>query len=521
MMRKHPMDITKEFQEQINTIVKDAYRQEHIYYGIACFIIVLISFFGNLLVCRICLQKCTKTNTLILSLAISDILMTIFNIPFNFFRIANFSWSFGSSMCFIVNFLQYVVVYISSYTMAIIAIQRYQSLSGFRHHFNHNYPSSSSSVVINNNNRHNPTTTTTTTTLIIHKQETITRTKSINSNNNDNDHDIEINNEIMINKDQHNRNIFNQIHQSFIQFKNLLSFYCCHCWKYCSTTTTTKTTTKTSNQSTNIMNNDGFTRRTIYILIIITWLSSALISLLFTYSSEVVAKEDIAYILHLFLLKNPDFSIPTNNNYDNNQTNNSYSNELNGQNPVASVDNHPHFQSSSSSSSSSLSPLNFDHKTMKRCRNPINENVKNFLLENFSIKADLLLTIIVFITQYFIPLAIVGYLYIEIGKIIHRQGKLCDDKGNARARIRQRKKFRRILMLIFMVAAFAICWLPLHIFHILTDAGWLQYNYRIFMVVSFIHPFCVFVHFYFPLHLFIRFFLFVSIFIHQIKIQNS
>nr|XP_046908711.1 uncharacterized protein LOC124490284 [Dermatophagoides farinae] len=234
------------------------------------------------------------------------------------------------------------------------------------------------------------------------------------------------------------------------------------------------------------MNNDGFTRRTIYILIIITWLSSALISLLFTYSSEVVAKEDIAYILHLFLLKNPDFSIPTNNNYDNNQTNNSYSNELNGQNPVASVDNHPHFQSSSSSSSSSLSPLNFDHKTMKRCRNPINENVKNFLLENFSIKADLLLTIIVFITQYFIPLAIVGYLYIEIGKIIHRQGKLCDDKGNARARIRQRKKFRRILMLIFMVAAFAICWLPLHIFHILTDAGWLQYNYRIFMVVHWI-----------------------------------
>uniref|UniRef100_A0A6P6YEN6 Probable G-protein coupled receptor 83 n=1 Tax=Dermatophagoides pteronyssinus TaxID=6956 RepID=A0A6P6YEN6_DERPT len=346
-----------QLQDQIKLMSNDTYRQERIYYGIAYFIIIIISFFGNLLVCRICLKKYTKTNSLILSLSISDLLMTVFNIPFNFFRIANFSWPFGQPMCFIVNFVQYLVVYLSSYTMAIIAIQRYQSLTGFRRH--------STSVVIDNNHNHN----------------------------------------------HNNHNSDNQIYQLYLQIKLLISsVYCCYYCKYYITK--------------QIPDNDGYTRRTIYILIIITWLLSALISLLFTYSSEVVVTEDATYLL-----------------------------------------------------------LFFDQTTLKRCRNPINKNVQQFLLENFSIKPDLFITVTVFVTQYFIPLAIVGYIYIKIGKIIQRQGKLYDNRGNAKARIRQRKKLRRILMLILMVAAFAICWLPLHLFHLLTDAGFLHYNYRIFMMV--------------------------------------
>lgn len=111
MMKLYSNDIIKQLQDQIKLMSNDTYRQERIYYGIAYFIIIIISFFGNLLVCRICLKKYTKTNSLILSLSISDLLMTVFNIPFNFFRIANFSWPFGQPMCFIVNFVQYLVVY--------------------------------------------------------------------------------------------------------------------------------------------------------------------------------------------------------------------------------------------------------------------------------------------------------------------------------------------------------------------------------------------------------------------------
>nr|XP_046908712.1 probable G-protein coupled receptor 83 [Dermatophagoides farinae] len=248
-------------------LTNDTYRNERIFYGIAYLCIIILSFFGNLLVCKICWQKLTKTNTLIISMAISDLLMTIFNIPFNFFRIVNFSWPFGQIVCFVVNFVQHCAVYISTYTMAIIALQRYYSVYRFRSAL-----------------------------------------------------------QLSIDQQQEQNHIY-------------------------------------------------------------------------------------------------------------------------------------------------------------RCRNPINNDIENFIQQTFHIKADLFKTIIVFITQYFIPLSTICYLYIEIGKIIHQQGKLCNVKGNAKTRIRQRKKNRRLLMLILMVMVFAICWLPLHLFHILIDIGLIDYNYRIFMMV--------------------------------------
>ena len=33
------------------------------------------------------------------------------------------------------------------------------------------------------------------------------------------------------------------------------------------------------------------------------------------------------------------------------------------------------------------------------------------------------------------------------------------------------------------MAVFAVCWLPLHLFHLATDAGWLPYSHRLFMAV--------------------------------------
>ena len=60
--------------------------------------------------------------------------------------------------------------------------------------------------------------------------------------------------------------------------------------------------------------------------------------------------------------------------------------------------------------------------------------------------------------------------------------------ANPKAKMRQHKKRRRILMLILVVATFAICWLPIHLFHLATDAGLLAYNYQLFMLVSELSP---------------------------------
>ena len=82
------------------------------------------------------------------------------------------------------------------------------------------------------------------------------------------------------------------------------------------------------------------------------------------------------------------------------------------------------------------------------------------------------------IFSIFFPSSSQYFFFITISVVV------IDDKGNAKTRIRQRKKNRRLLMLILMVMVFAICWLPLHLFHILIDIGLIDYNYRIFMMVS-------------------------------------
>ena len=95
------------------------------FYGL----LVLVSFFGNLLVMFVCFTNQSKTNTLILSLSMSDLLMTVFNIPFNVFRIVRQDWPFGKFLCITVPFVQVMVVYVSSYTMAVIAFYRWRSIT--------------------------------------------------------------------------------------------------------------------------------------------------------------------------------------------------------------------------------------------------------------------------------------------------------------------------------------------------------------------------------------------------------
>lgn len=312
----------KELLDQVERLQEETYRSERIFYAFAYGLIVVLSFFGNLLVCRVCLRNMTKTNALILSLAGSDLIMSCLNIPFTYFRIfsVNYSWPFGSAMCFIVNFVQHMVVYVSSYTMAIIAIQRYRSICGLQ----------------------------------FETSKTATSRSSING----------YNCQLSASK------VASRVGRWFAAM--------CH-----SCTPFTLCRQRPSRRQ------QIYSLRPIIISILVTWLLSAVISTLFTYSAAVVESPNISaeicsHYSRLAKVRTSQAKLPN----------------------LVEPEMHP---------SCSL--------VMLRCQNPVPARVEKFLA-SYSIKADLAKTIVVFVTQYFIPLTISCVLYIRIGKIISKQGKL-------------------------------------------------------------------------------------------------
>ncbi|XP_054165787.1 G-protein coupled receptor 83-like [Oppia nitens] len=95
-------------------------------------IIVLISLFGNLLVCFVIMKNKTmrtKTNILMANITISGLMITVFNIPFNIARILLNDWPFGVVLCKLLPAIQVTSVYVSTFTMTIIAIDRYQAIN--------------------------------------------------------------------------------------------------------------------------------------------------------------------------------------------------------------------------------------------------------------------------------------------------------------------------------------------------------------------------------------------------------
>ncbi|GFS75790.1 probable G-protein coupled receptor 83 [Nephila pilipes] len=71
----------------------------------------------------------SSTYVFIANLALSDILMTVLNIPFNVARILLDDWPFGSFMCSFVPLVQVTSVYVSTFTMTCIAVDRYRIIS--------------------------------------------------------------------------------------------------------------------------------------------------------------------------------------------------------------------------------------------------------------------------------------------------------------------------------------------------------------------------------------------------------
>lgn len=84
---------------------------------------------GNGLVCSVVHttpRMKTVTNYFIVNLAVGDILMTVFCVPFSFVSMLLLRyWPFGAFMCKAVNFSQAVSVLVSAYTLLAISIDRY------------------------------------------------------------------------------------------------------------------------------------------------------------------------------------------------------------------------------------------------------------------------------------------------------------------------------------------------------------------------------------------------------------
>uniref|UniRef100_A0ACB8F951 Uncharacterized protein n=1 Tax=Sphaerodactylus townsendi TaxID=933632 RepID=A0ACB8F951_9SAUR len=91
--------------------------------------VVVVGMVGNYLLVHVILhvkKMHNVTNFLIGNLALSDVAMCTTCIPFTLAYIFEpRGWIFGSSMCYFVYFMQPVTVYVSIFTLATIAVDRY------------------------------------------------------------------------------------------------------------------------------------------------------------------------------------------------------------------------------------------------------------------------------------------------------------------------------------------------------------------------------------------------------------
>ncbi|XP_048838122.1 G-protein coupled receptor 83 [Brienomyrus brachyistius] len=96
---------------------------------IAYSFIIVISLFGNILVCHVVIKNKrmhSATSLFIVNLAVADILITLLNTPFTLVRFVNSTWVFGKDMCHISRFVQYCSLHVSTLTLTAIALDRRQ-----------------------------------------------------------------------------------------------------------------------------------------------------------------------------------------------------------------------------------------------------------------------------------------------------------------------------------------------------------------------------------------------------------
>lgn len=96
---------------------------------LAYVIIILFGVFANGLICYVVMKKKklrTVRNMFIMNLAISDMVMCTFCMPFTLVKLLLKNWPLGDAMCRLIPWLQAVNVFASTMTITAIALDRYQ-----------------------------------------------------------------------------------------------------------------------------------------------------------------------------------------------------------------------------------------------------------------------------------------------------------------------------------------------------------------------------------------------------------
>ncbi|XP_057708000.1 cholecystokinin receptor [Corythoichthys intestinalis] len=94
-------------------------------------LIFFLSVFGNLLIIVVLTvnkRMRTVTNSFLLSLAVSDLMMTVFCMPFTLIPNILKDFIFGAAMCKTVSYLMGLSVSISTFSLVAIAIERYSAI---------------------------------------------------------------------------------------------------------------------------------------------------------------------------------------------------------------------------------------------------------------------------------------------------------------------------------------------------------------------------------------------------------
>lgn len=393
-------------------------------------LIILVSLAGNLLVVRALISQArlrnNSTNVLIGMLAVSDLIMTTFNIPFTLVDIILNDWIFGPFFCTLVSFVQANSVYVSSFTMAVIAINRWRVVYRFR-------PRAASCVSVPTPNN--------------------LRSLSVSTATG--------------NGTQLGQNVPQQQQVSLAQPGGGKQSLTCWCWcrrsPSLSQTVEIEMAPVVSTQQPSPAGTGNGTFGTalslsptiklstgvrLALVIFAIWLLAAAHSLPHTVFNRVVT----------YHRPPPTPSPPSEYSLFS----------------TASANDNLNTNDNAFILPSTPSPHPLANQTIRRCV-PV-------FPQFFGTKIELPLTIFTSVTQYFIPLSMAMAIYTRIGATILGQGKVGE---MTRGRVEQfsKKKRRRILMLVLIVAVFALCWLPFNVYYLLLDFGILkQSNQSVFMV---------------------------------------